>query len=157
MIKLDMRELTDALVKVDAVCDELPQIAGQVQQEALAHLILGAGRNIYDTTAGAYERTQDLLRGLDARSRAGRNTASVTVSGSAPYHAYVELGTGPHETSVQQAQAVALANPNPAAPLYLGRSGVNYSLPGPIVAPGQAFALHRMGELFAGKVGAALR
>lgn len=152
MIDLDARALTEALVKLEQVCDELPQIAAQVRAEALGHAILGARRNVYDTTPGAYQRTGELLRGLDARARSTRNTATVEVSGAAPYHAYVELGTGATKFTVQQAQAQALANPSPAAPLYLGRSGVNYSLPGPIVAPAQAFALYRMRELFAEKV-----
>lgn len=157
MMEFDDQALSAALDGVAEACDALPQIAAQVRAEALGHLILGARRNIYDTAPGAYQRTGELLRGLDARARSARDTAVITVSGSAPYHAYVELGTGAYAQTVAQAKALALASPDPAVPLSVGRSGVNYTLPGPIVAPAQVFALHRMSELFARRVQGALR
>ena len=150
MIDLDARALTDALVKLEQVCDELPQIAAQVRAEALGHAILGARLNIYNTAPGAYQRTQDYLRGLDAQGRASRNTATVTVSNSTPYAPYVELGrTG---LGYEALQALALAQPDPSDPLTLGRSGQRWVLPGPILTGAQAFALYRMRELFAEKV-----
>jgi hypothetical protein len=148
-ITVNSAALEAALLKLERAADTLPQIAAQVQQETLGFIVLAARRNIYDTQAGAYRRTQDLLRGLDARFRVSANSISITVSGNAPYHRDVELGSGATEISPQQAQAYARANPNPAAPLYFGRSGVNYNLPGPIVAPGQAFAFFRLKQLFA--------
>lgn len=153
---LDARKLTDALVKLERACDSLPVIADEVRAEALGHLIIGANRSVYDTTPGAYKRTGELLRGLEARSRASRNLATVEVLGRAPYHAYVELGTGATALMPEQAQAYALANPNPAVSLYQGRSGVNYSLPGPVVAPAQAYAVWRLSELFVKTVRAAI-
>lgn len=155
MIKLDGRRLTNALVKLEQACDAMPQIAETVRAEALGHLILGARVNIYSTTPGAYRRSQDLLRGLDTRSRASRNRASVTMLNTVEYAVYVE--TGQDGMSLAQLQQLALLQSNPADPLSLGRSGVNWTAPGPIVTGAQVFALRRMQELFSQKVRAAVK
>ena len=69
MLDLDARMLTEALGRVLGVCGDLGEIAAQAEGEALGHAILGLRRNVYDTTPGAYVRTQDLLRGLQSSSR----------------------------------------------------------------------------------------
>lgn len=155
MIDLDARALTDALVKLEQACDELPQVAEQARAEALGHAILGARLNIYNTTRGAYERTQEYLRGLDATGRGTRNTASVTVSNSTEYATYVEAGYG--GMSYAMLQHLALGQADPSQPFTLGRSGERWVIPGPMLTGAQAFALYRMRELFAAKVGAKLR
>lgn len=152
MIEFDARALTEALVKLEQVCDELPQIAEQVRAEALGHAILGARLNIYNTAPGAYQRTQDYLRGLDVTGRGTPNTASVTVSNSTEYAAYVEAGYG--GMSLAMLQHLALGQADPGQPFTLGRSGVQWVVPGPILTGAQVFALYRMQELFARKVGA---
>lgn len=155
MIKLDGRRLTNALVKLEQACDAMPQIAETVRAEALGHLILGARVNIYSTTPGAYRRSQDLLRGLDTRSRASRNRASVTVLNTVEYAVYVEAGQD--GMSLAMLQQLALLQNNPADSLSLGRSGMNWTAPGPIVTGAQVFALRRMQELFSQKVRAAVK
>ncbi|WP_231557243.1 hypothetical protein [Deinococcus sp. YIM 77859] len=149
-ITIDGRATTDALTRLLAACDDLSEVAERARAEALGHAILGARANIYNTTPGAYQRTQEYLRGLDAQGRAGRTTATVTVSNSTPYAPYVELGrTG---LGYEALQALALAQPDPGSPLTLGRSGQRWFLPGPILTGAQAFALYRMRELFVEKV-----
>lgn len=155
MIEFDARKLTDVLVKVEAAADQLPRIAETARAEALAKAQIQARRNVYDTTPGVYERTETYLRGFRASRRVTRNTATVSVWNIADYAEVIETGTGPHEMT--PAQIVAQAAPNPYAPLYFGRSGEKYSLPGPAVIPAAVFALYRMQELFAGEVKKALR
>lgn len=149
-IKFDARALTNKLVKLQAVTQELPQLAEQAKAEALGHAIIGANRSIYDTAPGAYQRTMDYLRGLNTSSRATRFKASVSVWNTVEYAGIVETGTGPHEMNTQQITAQAMAHPY--APTYLGRSGQNYTLPGPVVIPASVFSLYRMRELFADAV-----
>lgn len=146
MIDLDLRKLTDALVKLEGACDQMPQIAQQAQAEALGHAIVGARRNVYETVPGAYQRTQDYLRGFQTSSRATKNTASVTVWNDVDYSGFVEFGTGPNQMTPQQIAAQAVTHPY--APTYLGRSGQKFSLAGPAVIPSSVFALYRMRELF---------
>lgn len=149
-MKIDARKLTDALVRLEQACDALPQIAEQTRAEALGHAIIGARANIYDTAPGAYERTQDYLRGLDSRSRATRNTASVTVLNRVEYAAYVEFGSQVGGAALLQTQAMLAADP--AAPFTVGRSGQRYLVPGPVLTGAQVFAAYRLRELFAEKV-----
>lgn len=157
MIRLDMRRLTDALLKLQRATEELPAITKRVEQEALGHAILGARRNVYDTPAGLYERTEDYLRGFHTRSRSTRFTGTVQVWNDVEYAAAIEYGQGPHEVNAAQVQAIA--SPNPAAPVYLGRQGADgrYVLPGPAVIPATVFAVYRMRELFAEEVRKAVR
>lgn len=156
-MKLDfgLQKLTDAVIKLEAACDSLPQIAQQAQAEALGHAIISAHRNVYETTPGAYQRTQDYLRGFQASSQGTKNTAQVTVWNDVEYARYIETGTGPHEMT--PAQIVAQAAAHPYAPTYLGRSGQKFSLPGPAVIPAGVFALYRMRELFAHEVKKAMK
>lgn len=146
MIKLDARKLTDALVRLEGTCDELPQLAEQVRQEALGHAILGANANIYGTAPGTYQRTQDYLRGLNATAQASKNRATVTVSNASKHAAYVEFGRSGLPAAALQ--ALALGRPDPAAPLSLGRSGLNWWVAGPVVTGAQVYAAHRLGALF---------
>ena len=153
-IKLDARKLTDAIIKLQAACDGLGDVAERARAEALGHAILGARANIYSTVPGAYQRTGEYLRGLDATGRATRNLASVTVSNSTEYALYVEAGRD--GLSLAMLQQMAAQSGNPSAPLTLGRSGQRWTIAGPVLTGAQAFALYRMRELFAGKVRAAL-
>ncbi|WP_019585219.1 hypothetical protein [Deinococcus apachensis] len=150
MINLEARALTNALIKLEQACDELPQIAEQARAEALGHLWIGADRNVYSTPPGARPRTGELREGLDARSRATKNTGTVEVRGTAAHTLWVELGR--EGMTIPALQALAAANSNPYAPISLGRSGLNYTKAGPILTPAQAFALFRLKELFVGKV-----
>ncbi len=150
MIDLDARALTDALARLERACDDLAGVAQQASAEALGHAVIGARRNVYDTTPGAYERTGDYLRGFQARGQGTKNTARVSVWNDVPYAPYIEYGTGPYEMPL--AQIVAQAAANPLAPLHFGRSGQRYMVAGPAVYPAAVFALYRMRELFAGKV-----
>lgn len=155
MIGFDLRKLTDKLVKLQAATTQLPQIAQQAQAEALGHAIIGARRNVYDTAPGAYQRTMDYLRGFQASGRATRFKASVSVWNTVEYAERLERGEGPHEMS--DAQIIAQATAHPATPVYLGRSGRNYTLPGPVVIPATVYAGYRMGDLFGKAVQAALK
>ncbi|MFT2721712.1 hypothetical protein ACMT4L_17105 [Deinococcus sp. A31D244] len=155
MIKLDMRALTNAIVKLEAAADALPQIAEQVRQETLGHLIVGSEVNIYRTEPGRYRRTGEYRQGLDARARATRNTATITALNETDYALAVEVGHG--GMTIPMLQQLALLRTNPDDPLTLGRSGQNWTVAAPIVTAAQVFALRRMQELFARKVQAALR
>lgn len=146
MISFDDREMEAWLDRLEAACDALPQIAQQVGAEALGHAVLGARANIYDTPAGNYRRTGDFLRGLDTRVRAGRGGASVTVLNRVDYGLTVE--TGRETVSLAQLQQLALLRPDPDAPLTLGRSGLNWQVPAPVVTGAQTFAARRLLELF---------
>ena len=157
MINVKSQKLTDALVRLEQACDSMPQIAEQVRAEALGHAIIGANANVYQTTPGAYQRTQDYLRGLDTRARASRNKATVTVRNSVEYAAAVEFGRQLGGAAMLQQQALAQMQQNPNAPFTVGRSGVQWWLAGPVVTGAQVFAVYRMRELFAEAVRRALR
>lgn len=154
-IELDGRKLTDALVRLEKACDALPQMAQTVQGEALGHAIVGANRSVYQTTPGAYQRTYEYLRGFQATARATKNTVRVTVWNAVEYAPYIEYGVGPHEMT--PAQVLAHAAANPAAPVYLGRSGQNFTLPGPAVWPAAYYAGWKLQGLFVEQVKSALR
>lgn len=156
MIKFDMRALTDALVKVEAAADQLPQIAQRAQAEALGHAIIALNRGVYETPESpGYRRTFDLLRGIRSSGRATKNTATVQVWNEVEYAPYVDRGVGPHAMS--DAQILAQASARPEAAPYFGRSGQKYSLPNPTVLPAAVFSLYRMQQLFAEAVKRALR
>lgn len=145
---MDARALTNALVKLGAVQDDLPAIARQASSEARAFAVIGVNANVYSTRPGAYQRTQALRARLYARQQSGATFARVTVGDRAPYAAAVELGQGPNALSPAQVQAISGARP-PGVPVQLGRSGEKYTVAGPFIAPAQAFSLYRMKALFA--------
>lgn len=144
-INVDDRALRALFQGVLDACDELPVIAARVEAETLGHLILGAQANIYNTTPGAYERTQDYLRSLNARARATRTGIRVTVSSDSPYASAIEYGRDAVDPA--QLQARAEARPDPSRPFTVGRSGQAWWLPGPIITGAQVFAARRMEEL----------
>ena len=145
MIDLDDRALTAALTRLEQATNDLPAIAEQVRVETLGHLIIGANANIYATQRGAYQRTGEYLRGLNATARVTALTATVIASNDADHTRDVETGTTGNLTQLQ-AQAVARSNPREA--FTLGRSGINWARPGPVVTGAQAFAAYRLRELF---------
>ena len=152
MIEFDDRALTAALTRLEQASNDLPAIAEQTRAETLGHLIIGANANIYATQRGAYQRTGEYLRGLNATARATTLTATVTASNDADHARDVETGeTG----NLTQLQAQAAARSNPRAALTLGRSGINWAKPGPVVTGAQAFAAYRLRELFVLRVRAA--
>ena len=155
MIKLDLRALTNALIKLEAAADSLPQLAEQVRQETLGHLIVGSEVNIYRTEPGRYRRTGDYRQGLDARARATRHTATITALNDVDYALAVEVGRA--GMTIPMLQQLALLRANPEDPLTLGRSGQHWTVAAPIVTAAQPFALRRLQDLFAQKVQAALR
>jgi len=144
-INVDDRALRALFQGVLDACDELPVIAARVEAETLGHLILGAQANIYNTTPGAYDRTQDYLRSLNARARATRTGIRVTVSSDSPYASAIEYGRDAVDPA--QLQARAEARPDPSRPFTVGRSGQAWWLPGPIITGAQVFAARRMEEL----------
>ncbi|MVN86910.1 hypothetical protein GO986_09045 [Deinococcus sp. HMF7620] len=153
-MKLDSQKLERQLLGLIAAAEAMPAAAPQVAAETRGHLIVGAQANIYNTASGAYERTQDYLRSLDARARTSKYKVTVTVSSTADYALVIETG---REGNLVQLQAEALKRPN-AAPAYTeGRSGVEWWLPGPVLTGSQVFALRRLEALFLKKVRAALR
>lgn len=149
MIEFDLRKLTDQLVKLEQAA-ALPEIAETVKGEALGHAIIGAQVNIYLTAPGEYQRTGGYLRGLRTMAKATRHTASVTVQNDETYAAYVEGGRD--GLSLAMLQHLAGMQQDPSRPLTLGRSGQQWTIPAPVLIGAQAFALHRMKELFAQKV-----
>jgi hypothetical protein len=153
--EFDGRRLTNALIKAQQACDSLPQIAAEVTPEALGHMIVSANRSVYNTTPGAYQRTQDYLRGFQAVPRATRNTAAIRVWNDVDYAAQVELGAEPNALTPQQVVAYARARAD--SQVYLGRTGQNYTIAGPAVYPAAVYAERRMMELFLRKVQVAWR
>lgn len=152
---LDLRKLTDTLTRLIGACDSMPEIAQQTEREALGHLILGARRNIYDTTPGAYQRTEDYLRGLRARGMSTLNTATIRVWNEVEYAAAVEAGR--EGMSLAMLAQLTTLQPDPAQPLSLGRSGKRWQVAAPVVTGAQAYAQHRLAQLFMQKVERALR
>ena len=145
MIEFDDRALTAALTRLEQASADLPAIAEQVRAETLGHLIIGANANIYATQRGAYQRTGEYLRGLNATARVTALTATVTASNDADHARDVEMGeTG----NLLQLQAQAAARSKPREAFTLGRSGINWARPGPVVTGAQAFAAYRLRELF---------
>ena len=149
MLDLDAAALEEALKRIAGVTSELPRIAEQARAETLGHAILGVRRNVYDTSPGAYQRTGDLLRGLNASGSASGSGVTVRVWNSEPYARFVELGQGPNGLTLAQDQAYSAANAHPEQPISFGRSGRKYTLAGPFLAPAQAYSLYRMKQLFA--------
>lgn len=154
-IDVDDRALRALFQGVLDACDELPAIAARVEAETLGHLILGAQANIYNTTPGAYERTEDYLRSLDAKARATRTGIRVTVSSDSPYASLIEYGRDGVDPTQLQAQAEAQADPS--QPFTVGRSGQAWWLPGPVITGAQVFASRRMQDLFSKELPLALR
>lgn len=154
-IDVDDRALRALFQGVLDACDELPAIAARVEAETLGHLILGAQANIYNTTPGAYDRTQDYLRSLDAKARATRTGIRVTVSSDSPYASLIEYGRDGVDPTQLQAQAEAQADPS--QPFTVGRSGQAWWLPGPVITDAQVFASRRMQDLFSKQLPLALR
>lgn len=154
-IDVDDRALRALFQGVLDACDELPAIAARVEAETLGHLILGAQANIYNTTPGAYDRTQDYLRSLDAKARATRTGIRVTVSSDSPYASLIEYGRDGVDPTQLQAQAEAQADPS--QPFTVGRSGQAWWLPGPVITDAQVFASRRMQDLFSKELPLALR
>ncbi|GGR68247.1 hypothetical protein GCM10008959_32920 [Deinococcus seoulensis] len=145
MINLDDRALSAALARIEQAANDLPAIAERTRAETLGHLIIGANANIYATQPGAYRRTGEYLRSLHATARVTPLTATVTASNDAEYARDIETGeTG----NLMQLQAQAAARGNPRAAFTLGRSGINWALPGPVITGAQAFAAYRLRELF---------
>lgn len=149
-ITLNDDRLRRALERLDALPDQLPAIAAQVQGETLGMAVINARANIYNTAPGAYQRTQDYLRGLNAQARATQTRVQVTVSNDSDHALPVETGRGGTLPALQ-AQALARGGAI-AAPFTLGRSGVNWFKPGPIITGTQVFAAKRMQRLFADQV-----
>lgn len=145
MITLDDRALSAALARLEQAAAELPAIAEQTRAETLGHLIIGANANIYATQRGAYQRTGEYLRGLNATARVTALTATVIASNDADHARVVEVGKG---GNLLQLQAQAAARSNPRAAFALGRSGINWARPGPVITGAQAFAAYRLRELF---------
>lgn len=154
-IDVDDRALRALFQGVLDACDELPAIAARVEAETLGHLILGAQANIYNTTPGAYDRTEDYLRSLDAKARATRTDIRVTVSSDSPYASLIEYGRDGVDPTQLQAQAEAQADPS--QPFTVGRSGQAWWLPGPVITGAQVFAARRMQDLFSKQLPLALR
>lgn len=156
-IKLDARALTDALVKLQKATEQLPQLAAQVEGEALGHAVLGAQASVYSTAPGQYQRTQEYLRGFHSSHQATRHTASVSVWNSTDYAGYIEYGVGPH--AMTPAQLLQHIGSNPAQPLYLGRQGADgrYVLPGPAVWPAAYYAAWKLSQMFGDEVRRNLR
>ncbi|MDK2013574.1 MULTISPECIES: hypothetical protein [unclassified Deinococcus] len=154
-IDVDDRALRALFQGVLDACDELPAIAARVEAETLGHLILGAQANIYNTTPGAYERTEDYLRSLDAKARATRTGIRVTVSSDSPYASLIEYGRDGVDPTQLQAQAEAQADPS--QPFIVGRSGQAWWLPGPVITGAQVFASRLMQDLFSKELQLALR
>ncbi|MBZ9713749.1 hypothetical protein [Deinococcus multiflagellatus] len=153
---LDLRDLTDTVTKLISACDSLPEIAAQVEKEALGHAILGARRNIYDTVEPEhYQRTEDYLRGLHAKGQATLNTASVRVWNDVAYAAVVEAGQ--EGMSLAMLQQLAAMQTDPSQPLTLGRSGRRWQVAAPVITGAQAYARYRLVQLFTQKVQQALR
>ncbi|GGO22226.1 hypothetical protein [Deinococcus humi] len=144
MITFDDRELLAVLAKLEAACDELPQIAETVRGEALGHAQLQSDLNIYRTTPGKYVRTGAFRQGIQARQTAAKNSASVTIINAVDYALYVEVGRQGMDLGVLQTMALA----NPGQLLTLGRSGQNWTIAAPVVTAAQAFALYRLQQLF---------
>ena len=143
----DDKRLRRKLARLQALSGQLPQMAARTQAEALGHAIIGAQASVYQTTPGAYQRTQDYLRGFHASSRTTRHTASVTVWNDVEYAPFIERGTDP---SMGDAQLLAILQRRqaPDAPLTFGRSGQRFTLPGPAVLPAVFYAGARLKELF---------
>lgn len=149
-IKLDARKLTDALIKLQRTAERLPQMAAQVEGEALGMLIVAATANIYGTAPGARQRTYDYMRSLDTFSRTTKSTASITVRSDSPYAVYIEMGrSGLHPTDLQ---GLALRQSDMNSPLTLGRSGQEWWIAGPVLTSGQVYAARKLRELFVKEV-----
>jgi hypothetical protein len=136
-------------------CDGVQQLGKTVEPEALGMLILGANANIYDTTKGAYDRTQALLAGLSARGTGTRDTATVSVHSSVPYGLSVELGT--LGMTAETLFKIASRRGVKTQAMTLGRTGKNYRVAGPILTPAAVFAAERMQQLFVRRVREVLR
>lgn len=160
-MNFDTDELERQLDRLLRACDTVGQDAQAITPEVIGHMQIAAQVNIYLTQPGAYQRSGDYLRGLNARASATRNAATITVLNDAAdengrfYAGYVERGSrGPGDAALQQ---IALSRTDPSQPLTLGRSGVNYQVPAPILLGAQVYALHRLKQLFTQKIRAAVR
>ena len=153
--KVTNRRGIAALEKLLAVPSQLPTIAATVQAETLGMAVVAARANIYSTAPGAYARTGDYLRSLDARARATRAGITVTVSSSSEYAAYIEYGRGHINPAALQAQALAQARIN--TPTTLGRSGKQWWVAGPVLTSAQVYAVRRMRDLLVKQIMATWR
>lgn len=154
--KVTNRRGLTALEKLLDIGATFPQMAATVQAETLGMAVVAARANIYSTAPGAYARTGDYLRSLDARARASRTGVAVTVSSSSEYAAYIEYGRGRNiNPAVLQAQALAQTRIN--TPVTLGRSGQLWWVAGPVLTSAQVYAARRMRDLLVKQVMASWR
>lgn len=138
-----------ALERLLKVPEKLPAMANTVEAESLGMAITAAQANIYNTTPGAYQRTGEYLRSLNADARATRFTVKVRVWSDSEYAAVIEFGRD--HMSQAMLQAVALAGPA-NDPLTLGRSGQAWWIAGPVLTSAQIFAARKLRELIVGEI-----
>lgn len=108
----------------------IKQRAQQLEQQGLGMAVLGLNVTVYGTEAGAYARSEDLLRGVHVTAkRARRGLVQFRVWNTAPYAPLVEYGTYGDRISPAEAERRASASGAQPTPLVTGRSGVNYAQP----------------------------
>lgn len=153
--RVSNRKALLALQKLALIGDELPGIAQIVEAEALGMAIVAAQANIYSTAPGAYRRTGEYLRSLQAEARATQGAIRVRVSSDSDYATGIEYGRD--GTPPDSLVARALAQPNMNAPLTLGRSGQAWWIAGPVLTSAQVYAARRMRQLILKRVLASWR
>ena len=133
-----------ALNNLLAIPQRFPQMAQTVRGETLGMAIVAAQANIYHTVPGAYQRTQDYLRSLDAQAQSTQQGVTVRVWSSSDYAAYIEYGR--QGAQPQQLVTAALGR-NINTPLTLGRSGRAWWIAGPVLTSAQVYAARRLHQL----------
>ena len=129
---------------------ELGARDGRVRAQTLNLALAGLSATVYNTPAGAYERTGALLRGLrvDKLGSGSGTVYGVQVSNSAPYAAYVEYGSYGEALHPVQAQAVASTLGAEPRVLATGRSGLAWQTPSLAHVRAAAFWLAGMRQEF---------
>ena len=118
------------------------------QAEDLA--IRGTNLGVYNTEPGRqYVRTGDLLRSISALALStAPSNFGVRVQNTSEHASQVEYGTYRDEIGPFQASELARQGGGTRQPLYLGRSGRNYTRPNPAITRAAIYASYALADAY---------
>lgn len=144
-----------------AVIAELKKAAANIERDMLASqtqiadqarelAVRGTNLGVYNTAPGRqYVRTGDLLRGISAMALStAPGSFGVRVQNTSKHASNVEYGSYRDEIGPLQASELARQGGSARQPLYLGRSGRNYTKPNPAITRATIYASYALADAY---------
>lgn len=141
-------ELERRLQNIVDAGEQVGQDADQLEAETFGHAYMGAQANVYATEPGAYQRTMDLLDGIQVRVTGRKGMIAAQVWNTTDYAGDVEVGEEGMTPEEIASDALSRSASEMTEPMTYGRSGVDYRIAGPIIIPATVYAAYRARELF---------